>query len=163
MREDIIVRAEDSTVRENIEQSAAASFTHARSKGRRWRKKENKKENEKKEEEKCFKWRDLYAWRRRILGSAERARENDTTRSMSTSSSSQESKHLKYRLAVCDNKSIFTLRPARGRWKDTNVTRNDHESIRIHQFDLVEQQRIVVCVDAIGERVLSVVSGTARK
>ena len=114
VREDIIVRAEDCTVRENIEQSAAASFTHARSKGRRWRKKENKKENEKEEEEKCFKWRDLYAWRRRILGSAERARENDTTRSMSTSSSSQESKHLKYRLAVCDNKSIFTCDPREG-------------------------------------------------
>ena len=48
MREDIIVRAEDSTVRENIEQSAAASFTHARSKGRRWRKKRTRKRTKRK-------------------------------------------------------------------------------------------------------------------
>ena len=94
-------------------------------------KKRNEEEEEEEREENFFKWRDLYAWRRRVLFSARRAREQEDeerraslessasleedeekewTQSMSTSTSWM-STHLKYRLAVCDDKSVFTCDP----------------------------------------------------
>ncbi len=97
-------------------------------------KKRNEEEEEEEREENFFKWRDLYAWRRRVLLSARRAREQEDeerraslessasleedeekewTRSMSTSTYWM-STHLKYRLAVCDDKSVFTCDPREG-------------------------------------------------
>ena len=40
-------------------------------------KKRNEEEEEEEREENFFKWRDLYAWRRRVLFSARRAREQE--------------------------------------------------------------------------------------
>ena len=168
VREDLIVGLNESFAdmnrrrrrRLNKFQRASASFSgHEENltKGSSWRRRRNRRnknridndhtdnkqgedEREKKEEI-IFRWRDLYAWRRRILFSARRAREQEVEerrelqrqmlleastsferekegerewmRSMSTSTS-QASTHLKYRLAVCHEKSIFTCDPREG-------------------------------------------------
>jgi hypothetical protein len=169
VREDLIVGLNESFAdmnrrrrrRLNKFQRASASFSGHEdeenlTKGSSWRRRRRRNKNRidndhtdnkqgederVKKEETIFRWRDLYAWRRRILFSARRAREQEIeerresqrqmlleastsfereeegerewARSMSTSTS-QVSTHLKYRLAVCHEKSIFTCDPREG-------------------------------------------------